>query len=51
MKTIQNAMIEQITIDAMKMAHQNKEPRTVGKNNDYYITLEQLQIILERFEE
>ncbi len=48
MKTIQQAMIEQIYVDASYLAKEKQQ--TVGEKNDYYITLAQLEFILKGFE-
>lgn len=46
MKSIQQAMLEQIWERAWGIAHGKQ---TVGEKNDYYITLEQLEKILDEF--
>lgn len=47
MKSIQQAMIEEIYIQADKTAKQTQQ--TVGEKREFYITLQQLEMILERF--
>lgn len=49
MKVIQQAMLEQIYLDAYAVARKNNQ--TVGEKNDYYLTVEQLEHILKEFEE
>lgn len=49
MKTIHESMIEEIMEKSIKLAH--KKQQTVGRKNDYYITLQQLQEIIENFHE
>lgn len=39
--------MEQIYIDATELSRKNNQ--VVGEKNEYYITLEQLQMILEKF--
>ncbi len=41
-------MLEEIQSQAIEIARGNKQ--TDGENNDYYITLEQLEAILKSFE-
>lgn len=48
MKTIQQAMLEEIFEKSMLVAHGLNQ--TVGEKNDFYITLEQLERILKEFE-
>ena len=49
LKTIDQAMLEQTYLQAEELAKGMKQ--TVGEKNDYYITLEQLQMIIEKFYE
>jgi hypothetical protein len=49
MKTIEQAMMEQIYLQADELAKGMKQ--TSGEKNDYYITLEQLQMIIDKFYE
>jgi hypothetical protein len=48
MKTIQQAMLEEIYTTAIKISRKNNQ--TAGEKNDYYITLEQLEAILKEYE-
>lgn len=47
MKSIQQAMLEEIWMKAYQISHGKQ---VVGKKKDYYITLEQLEFILKDFE-
>lgn len=47
--TIQEAMIQQIYLQADELA--KGQNQTTGEKNDYYITLEQLMMILEKFQD
>lgn len=46
--TIIQAILEEIYIQATKIARENKQ--TVGEKNNFYITLEQLMEILKDYE-
>ncbi len=53
MKSIQQAMIEQIYTDAIKIAHTNKQAihdESSKNDGNYYVTLAQLEEILKVFE-
>lgn len=47
MKSIQQAMLEEIWMKAYTLAHGKQ---VTGEKNDYYITLEQLEAILKEFQ-
>lgn len=49
MKSIQNAMLEEISTNALEVSRALKQ--VVGIKNDLYITLAQLESILKKFEE
>lgn len=51
MKTIIQAMLEEIYEKATKISHANKNPSCVGEKDEFYITLQQLERILKGFEE
>lgn len=48
METIENAMLEEIYIQAQAMARARNQ--TISEKNNYCITLEQLEAILKSFE-
>lgn len=47
MKSIQQAMLEEILESAMEVSR--KHGQTEGMKNNYYITIQQLEEILNRF--
>lgn len=49
MNTIENSMLEEIYLKANNLAKTNRQ--TIGEKVDYYITLEQLEKIIQYFED
>jgi hypothetical protein len=49
MKSIQQAMLEEIYQDAIVLSHENKQ--LIDEKNDFYVTIEQLEAILKGFED